>query len=226
MQPITFCNRCRGMKVGWNARYILHCVMCDAIISKSFRFCVLIVLFSSLFFVFPITIGGPVDADFSGSEASILPGMPAAPPRDLSAIEKLLKQHGAQKNQVSRVARAIVASSKKHRMDARLIASIVIVESRANPYAVSEADSMGIMQIHLNTWAEVVDREDVNLFRVEDNVEFGVKILRGYIAASGLWEGVARYKGFTGETESRQAAEEYVRKVQEIYGLVPSGTVS
>ena len=28
MQPIAFCNRCRGMKVGWNRRYILHCLMC------------------------------------------------------------------------------------------------------------------------------------------------------------------------------------------------------
>ena len=27
MQPFAFCNRCRGMKVGWNRRYILHCLI-------------------------------------------------------------------------------------------------------------------------------------------------------------------------------------------------------
>ena len=103
-------------------------------------------------------------------------------------------------------------------IDPRLVASIAVVESRANPFAVSHSDSIGIMQIHLGTWGEVVDKEDVNLFRIEDNVDFGVKILRSYVVSSGMWEGVARYKGLSEDAESRQAAEEYVRKVQAIYG--------
>ena len=231
MQPIAFCNRCRGMRVGWNARYILHCLACDGVIFKSFRFCLLVVLLSSLMLVLPVRTGGLADADSGKAELSPLLGAGDTPvaspsPKDFASIEALLRQHGAQSDQVERVARAIVTSSKKYQLDPRLVASIVIVESRANPYAVSEADSMGIMQIHLNTWAEVVDREDVNLFRIEDNVEFGVKILRSYIVANGLWEGVARYKGVTDEPESRQAADEYVRKVQAVYGLVQSATVS
>lgn len=229
MQPIAFCNRCRGMKVGWNARYILHCLACDGAIHKSFKFCVLVLLLLSFVFVFPINIGGRADSDALNPTVSILPGAAyaaATPARDQASIETLLKQYGVQEGKVSRVAQAIVHSSKKYRMDARLVASIVIVESGANPYAVSEADSMGIMQIHLKTWAEVVDREDVNLFRVEDNVDFGVRILRSYIAANGLWEGVARYKGVTGDPESRKAADEYVLKVRSIYGPEPGNTVS
>jgi soluble lytic murein transglycosylase-like protein len=217
------------MKVGWNARYILHCLACDGAIHKSLKFCVLVLLLSSFVFVFPIHIGGRADSDALNPDVSILPGAAyaaAAPARDLASIEALLKQYGVQGSKVSRVAQAIVHSSKKYRMDARLVASIVIVESGANPYAVSEADSMGIMQIHLKTWAEVVDREDVNLFKVEDNVDFGVRILRSYIAANGLWEGVARYKGVTSDPESRKAADEYVLKVRAIYDPEPGDSSS
>jgi soluble lytic murein transglycosylase-like protein len=117
--------------------------------------------------------------------------------------------------------RAIVSSSSRHGLDPRLVASIVIVESGANPYAVSEADSVGIMQIHLGTWGAIADKENINLFKVEDNVEFGVRILRDYIAATDTWEGVARYRGKTDAPESQRAALEYVQKVQRIYRFTP-----
>ena len=113
-----------------------------------------------------------------------------------------------------------MASSKKYKVDPRLIASIVIVESGANPFAVSGADSIGIMQIHLGTWGELADKQNVNLFKIEDNVDFGVRILRDYIADTDLWEGVARYRGKTDDPESQQGALEYVEKVQGIYEAV------
>jgi len=237
MQPIAFCNRCRGMKVGWNARYFLHCLVCDGVISKSFRFCFLTILLTALVFVFLVNTGGTSDTLLTDAQAAELAAANAAAAedalgadstsaKDLGGVEALLAQHGASGDQVPRVARAIVGSSHKHRLDPRLVASIVIVESRGNPFAVSQAYSMGVMQIHLDTWAEVVDRENVNLFRIEDNVEFGVKILRSYIKANGLWEGVARYKGVTDDPESRAAADEYVRKVQSIYGVSSPDTVS
>jgi len=77
------------------------------------------------------------------------------------------------------------------------------------------------MQIHLGTWGAIADKENINLFRVEDNVEFGVRILRDYIRASDTWEGVARYRGKTDAPQSQQTALEYVQKVQRIYGFTP-----
>jgi soluble lytic murein transglycosylase-like protein len=136
-------------------------------------------------------------------------------------VEKILIRHGVNKERLARVVRAITSSSLRHGVDPRLVASIVIVESGANPYAISEADSVGLMQIHLGTWATIADRENINLFKVEDNVEFGVRILRDYITASNTWEGVARYRGKTDAPESQQAALEYVQKVQRIYGFTP-----
>ena len=225
MQPIAFCNRCRGMKVGWNTRYILHCLACQEWLSKSYKLLILTVVLSSFVFAFPITTG-VVLTDLSSpkanppiAEANLAP---VSKPDVSASVEKILARYVGEKERLTRVTHAIMASSARHHVDPRLVASIVIVESRANPFAVSEADSVGVMQIHLGTWGQIADTEDINLFKIEDNVDFGVRILRDYIASNGVWEGVARYKGRLDTPESQQAAEDYVHKVQGIYGLTPA----
>src|SRR5205823_15006042 len=100
----------------------------------------------------------------------------------------------------------------------RLIASVVIVESRGNPFAISGKDAIGVMQIHLPTWGQTADQEGINLLKVEDNVDLGARILKNYIINFGLWEGVKRYNGFFVEDPvSEGSAQEYVAKVQCIY---------
>jgi hypothetical protein len=94
----------------------------------------------------------------------------------------------------------------------------MIVESRANPFAISNKDAVGLMQIHLRTWGQIADREGVNLFKIEDNIDFGVRILKDYVHRHGIWGGVRRYRGWTEAPGSYQEAEEYVQKVQRIYG--------
>ena len=95
----------------------------------------------------------------------------------------------------------------------------MIVESRANPFAISEKDSVGIMQIHLPTWGDTTDRESINLLKIEDNIDFGARILKDYIRQYGLWEGVKRYKGWIpDDPASEQSVHGYLAKVQNIYG--------
>jgi len=94
------------------------------------------------------------------------------------------------------------------------VASILIVESRADQFAVSGANSVGLMQIHLPTWGQLAVKQGINLFKVEDNIELGARILSGYINTYGLWGGVAHYNGYTDDPQS----SEYVQKVQKIYG--------
>src|SRR2546423_12750212 len=53
MQPITFCARCRGMRVGWNSRYILHLVTCKEWVSHSGKLFILAALVGILAFAFP-----------------------------------------------------------------------------------------------------------------------------------------------------------------------------
>ena len=53
MQTILFCNRCRGMKVGWNERYVQHCLLCKQWVSKSSKLLILMILLVAISLAFP-----------------------------------------------------------------------------------------------------------------------------------------------------------------------------
>jgi soluble lytic murein transglycosylase-like protein len=208
------------MKVGWNRRYVRHSLFCRELLAKTIKSTVLTGLLSSFVFAFPVSTAVAPELPKLAptvAEANSL----ARQAQKAAEIEKMLADHGVDPDRLPRVVQAIVTSSGKYKMDPRLVASIVIVESGANPFAVSDADSVGIMQIHLGTWGELADRENINLFKVEDNVDLGVRILHDYILSSDMWEGVARYRGKTDAPESQATAAEYVQKVQRIYGFTP-----
>ena len=221
MQPIAFCNRCRGMRVGCNRRYIVHCLICRGWLSQSSKLFIFTVLASILV----LTFSSPSSLVFSDQNseetiqeatveaAGIVAEDPAAMP-----IQNFLNRYKVNGAQVGRIASAIVNSGRKYDVDPFLIASIMIVESRANPFAISGSDAIGIMQIHLPTWGQQADQEGINLLKIEDNVEFGVRILKDYVRQFGLWEGVKRYKGWNvGNPVSAQNVSDYVGKVQRIY---------
>jgi len=139
-------------------------------------------------------------------------------PAALAAMEAFLKQHGIAAGDRTRLAESIVTSARKHNLNPRLLASVMIVESRGNQFAISGKDAIGIMQIHLPTWGRTADREGINLFKIEDNIDFGARILKNYIRQFGLWEGVKRYNGCAPEDPaSEQSVPEYVAKVQRVY---------
>jgi hypothetical protein len=135
----------------------------------------------------------------------------------VTAIDVVLKRFEIDPNRRKRVAEAIVRSSSRHNIDPRLIASIMIVESRGNPFAISSRDAVGIMQIHVPTWARTVDQEHIDLFKIEDNVEFGVRILTDYINRYGHDEGIKRYNGWNPRTPESPTADAYLQKVTQIY---------
>src|SRR6186713_1290269 len=183
MQPVAFCNRCRGMKVGFNRRYALHCALCRNWIGKSSKVLVLGAVLLSFAFKYPVSTSGLLrdtsQPEENGVlEAGLLPS--AAQTGQLASINELLARNGVDVSQRDRIARAITASSLKYKMDPKLVASVVIVESRANPFAVSESDAVGIMQIHLPTWGTLAEQQGINLFKIEDNADLGVRILSGY----------------------------------------------
>jgi Transglycosylase SLT domain len=146
------------------------------------------------------------------------PQLVSRPDPVVVAIDVLLQRYDIGPIRSKRVAEAIVRSSGRHKIDPRLVASVVIVESRGNPFAISSSDAVGIMQIHVPTWARTVDQEEINLFKIEDNVEFGVRILKGYIDRYGHDEGIKRYNGWNQQTPEPSAAEAYLQRVRQIYG--------
>src|SRR5262245_9049531 len=140
MQPIAFCSRCRGMKVGWNGPYILHSLTCKEWLAKSSKLLILTMLLSVLVLAFPI----PSAVVFSNQTATQpvqeagleLAAVAAAEPA-VSSMDTFLKKYGVDDAHRGRVANAIVNSARKYNVDPRLVASIMIVESRANPFAIS-----------------------------------------------------------------------------------------
>ena len=239
MQPIAFCNRCRSMKVGWNRRYIQHSLTCKNWVPKSSKLLILTILLSILIWGSP-TPSTLVFSEFTRDqgarqaavEASFLKlkapeNSTTAPPEAPLAktVKTFFERHKVDPDQQARVAEAVVGSSREYGLDPLLVASIIIVESRANPFAISRSDSVGIMQIHLPTWGEIADEEGINLFKVEDNIDFGTRILKDYVSRHGLWDGVKRYKGWNSENPaSADSAQAYVEKVQRLYGYLPPPT--
>jgi soluble lytic murein transglycosylase-like protein len=181
------------------------------------------VFVSSLILALPVTTGfvlsdlNPLPVTDAVAEAKYVPTTTIDPA--IQSIERLLSHYSVQQDHRDRVAKAIVDSSRKQDIDPKLVASIVIVESRANPFAISDRNSVGIMQIHIPTWGATALQENINLFKVEDNISFGTRILKRYVAQYGLWNGVARYKGWIDTPESQQNADEYVQKVKKVYQL-------
>ena len=232
MQSFAFCSRCRGMRVGWNERYFVHCLRCKEWVSKSSKLLILTVLFAAVVFAFT----APNAFVFSGDQPEVpvqaagfeMPAVPVLDPA-VSSMDNLLKSYKVDEANRIRVAKALVATGKKYNVDPRLIASIMIVESRANPFAISGKEAIGIMQIHLPTWGHAADREGINLFKIEDNIDFGTRILKDYVHQFGLWEGVKRYNGWNPDhPDSESSALDYVAKVQRVYGVVqqPVSTAS
>jgi Transglycosylase SLT domain len=74
------------------------------------------------------------------------------------SIDAFLERHGVREANRSRLAESIV--------NPRLIASIMIIESRGNPFAISGKDAIGIMQ-NMPTWGQTADREGINLLKIE-----------------------------------------------------------
>jgi hypothetical protein len=209
------------MKVGCNKRYFYHCLLCREWIGRTSKLLILTAILFSFLFKYPVSTGvllREISSPEQGAvvEASFIPPVPE--PGTVASITAMLARYGVDDSLRERVAKAIVTSGVKYHIDPRLVASIMIVESRANPFAVSQSDAVGIMQIHLPTWGPLADQQGINLFKIEDNADLGVRILSGYIAAHGIWGGVARYNGQTDEPDLQGGTAEYVQKVQKIYG--------
>jgi hypothetical protein len=220
MESPIFCESCRGLRVGWNRRYVRHALVCLGGVATSLRILTYTV---SAFFIlsvvptaaemFPAAEPEPLEVPESASAVhqTYFSSDPA-----IWAIEDVLSRHSRLiPAERARVARAVVASATRHDVDPFLIASILLVESAGNRFAISNKDAVGLMQIHVPTWGGLIDAEGINLFVIEENIDLGTRILKDYTVRYGLWNGVMRYLGARSPTEE---GLDYVARVQRIYG--------
>ena len=215
---LAFCTRCGGMRLGMNKRFMSHWLFCRRGLTRySTVGAAILVGILTLGFPKPSASVSSVPVSVQPMQQPVVPEVDTFAP-DVSSIESFLTFHKARKANRSRLAESIVTSSKKYGLNSRLLASIMIVESRGNQFAISGQDAVGIMQIHLPTWGNTADRENINLLKIEDNVDFGARILKDYVRRFGVSGGVRRYNGFIpGEPAWERSSQVYLDKVQHVY---------
>jgi soluble lytic murein transglycosylase-like protein len=220
MQPkIAFCLRCGGMEMGWNKRFVAHKLYCKGWLHKSARLAGLAVVAVMVFgFPKPGASVGSVPA-LPHQEVAAVTAVQAVD-AELPSMNAFLKLHQVNEANRERLAQSIVSSARKHGLNPRLLASIIVVESRGNPFAISGQDAVGIMQIHLPTWGSMADRENINLLKIEDNIDFGARIPKDYVQRFGVPEGIRRYNGLIpGEPSWEKSSQEYLDRVQQVYNF-------
>src|SRR5207247_5993900 len=150
MEAVAVCNRCRGMKVVWNRRYMVHCFACRISLSKSYKLRILTVFASVLVLAFST----PSALVFSDQETvRPLRQAPRQTPsgvRDdpaLANMNAFLEKYKVEVGRRPRIAGAIVASGRKYDVDLRIVVSIMFFVSCANRFAISECAVIGIICI-------------------------------------------------------------------------------
>ena len=81
-----------------------------------------------------------------------------------------------------------------------VVLAVIEVESRFNPYAISRAGAIGLMQV-MPFWKKEIGRPDDNLINMEINLHYGCTILKYYLnkAEGRIAEALARYNGSYGQ---------------------------
>ena len=77
--------------------------------------------------------------------------------------------------------------------------AVIDVESNFNPYAISRAGAMGLMQV-MPFWLKEIGRPNDNLFRIRTNLRMGCTILKHYLdkEKGNLTRALMRYNGSLG----------------------------
>ena len=81
-----------------------------------------------------------------------------------------------------------------------LVLAVIEVESNFDPYAVSVAGALGLMQV-MPFWRNEIGRPDDNLIRVDTNLRYGCTILKFYLdkEKGDLRRALGRYNGSLGK---------------------------
>ena len=93
--------------------------------------------------------------------------------------------------ELERIASAVVRYSQKYAIDPALVTAVLLVESRARPWARSPKGAIGLMQI----MPHVVEPSMVagNLATIESNIEGGCFLLAENIRRLGEEDGISAY---------------------------------
>jgi len=80
----------------------------------------------------------------------------------------------------SRIADVVYDESRIHKINPNLILGIIQVESNFNPYAKSEKEAYGLMQINYPVWKNELQIEKSKIYDIAYNIELGIHIFKQY----------------------------------------------
>lgn len=97
--------------------------------------------------------------------------------------------------------RLVHAEAKRASLTPELVLSVIHVESRFDPYAISRVGAQGLMQV-MPFWKKEIGRPDDNLTKIQTNLRYGCTILKHYLdkEKGNLSRALARYNGSLGKT--------------------------
>lgn len=92
----------------------------------------------------------------------------------------------------------IHAEASRAQVPPQLVLALIQVESKFDPYAVSNAGAVGLMQI-MPFWLKLIGRADDSLVHAQTNLRMGCTILKYYLQRShgDIREALQRYNGAT-----------------------------
>lgn len=90
-------------------------------------------------------------------------------------------------------------------LDPQLVLSLITIESKFNPYAISNVGALGLMQV-MPFWQKILGSPEQNLFDINTNIRYGCSILAYYIGKEhgDLSKALSRYNGGNLATSNSQ----------------------
>jgi len=204
-QRIIFCSRCqRSMFVGLNMRYFIHLIR-HTIVNKMLILVGVLILISFA----PSTI-----SIMSAKKVGLANYVSEEQYKQEKIVQGVLRRFSEiEQDDANKLTKIIVRHAQEKKLDPKLIAAIIVVESHGNATAISSAKSIGLMQIHVPTWGNVIDFTEKNPFDPETNIELGTTILADYLKRyKDLNVALAAYEG-----NHDPANSDYLTKVLEVY---------
>lgn len=113
-----------------------------------------------------------------------------------AVLEKYIKDHDRRLF----ILKEVHYAATRANVSPEFVLAVIQIESLFDPYAVSSAGAMGMMQV-MPFWKKEIGRESDNLIDIRTNLKYGCTILKHYLdRADGDWkEALARYNGSYGK---------------------------
>lgn len=117
----------------------------------------------------------------------------------LMDMSNRLKKKVPQPEKRIKLLKQIHHEARRAELHPELVLAVIDVESNFNPYAISRAGAMGLMQV-MPFWLKEIGRPNDNLFRIRTNLRMGCTILKHYLdkEKGNLTRALMRYNGSLG----------------------------